>query len=209
MQYSSGNFECPICNDFTDDERIVTIVNLPCGHSFHKDCLLYTIKSFSCPIPNCGVDFSESARKILGDTVYECIMKIAESKGNSKKTLQRAQRAQRNKLTPEQEVAIALRILYESGIPTRFFPYKVEIQKPPATLKVKTGYYAHQIIENVINCIVRELYYGGFYFGKQPEGEVGRDWESERGLETNDADLTDFLKQTKFKLRGTVIRLTE
>jgi hypothetical protein len=44
--------ECPICSEYFLDEKVIgTVVELPCKHRYHKNCILnWFDKSDTCPI---------------------------------------------------------------------------------------------------------------------------------------------------------------
>ncbi|THD24492.1 hypothetical protein D915_004856 [Fasciola hepatica] len=81
----ANGFSCAICDNLYKTGQ--TLVVLPCGHLFHKSCILLCLSKTSEHCPECGLDITRPGHPVLSDVSISSAGRASKSLSDNDTTL--------------------------------------------------------------------------------------------------------------------------
>ena len=148
--------ECPVC---LDGEEVEKLFRFSCGHFIHLSCAKNLVKS-ECPI----------CRTEIKDIPADIAQNIEKNKKQYRQELEHEAEQEFRRILEtegtqfiieippvEFEIACALRILREQGIPCLYIPTKVSIVMPKSSPRPPLGLIFWRIIKSVFARVCEDV----------------------------------------------------
>lgn len=145
------NTECPIClMDESEDDGNSPLYPLSCLHRAHLDCIS-GMNTFQCPL--CRERILNLPQRIKRQITANAAKYKKETQEEEERQIMELVNNENQRLPPQMEVILAMKYVFDLGIPLCLIPAEISIELDPETPLPSPGYIFHTTVKKIIDSV--------------------------------------------------------